>query len=176
MGRMQSLELLLDDDTDATVRAEWSVLREAGLPSQADHTGVSNAPHVTLLVTEHLPTADDDLASELGPMLPLKVRLGPVVAFPGRRLVLARLVLVDEPLLRMHAAALGRSRASATPLTANGRWVPHVTLARGIPEEDAARALALRWAPDLDGTVTQVRRWDSTARETFAVAAARTQA
>lgn len=170
MGRMQSLELLLDPDTDATVRAEWTVLREAGLPSQADHTGVSNAPHVTLLVTEHLPTTDADLAPELEPMLPLRVRLGPVVAFPGRRLVLARLLLVDEPLLRMHATAVDRSGATATPLTARGRWVPHVTLARGIPEEDAARALALRWAPDLEGTVTQVRRWDSTARETFAVA------
>ena len=174
MGAMQSLELLLDDDTDATVRAEWSVLRDAGLPSQADHTGASNAPHVTLLVTEQLPTTDDELGAELGPMLPLRVRLGPVVAFPGRRIELARLVLVDEPLLQMHAAALGRSGASATPLTANGRWVPHVTLARGIPEEEAAKALALRWPPDLEGTVTQVRRWDSTARQTFAVADAGT--
>lgn len=172
MSCVHSLELLLDDVSDAAVRAEWQVLRDAGLPNQADHTGATNAPHVTLLVTESLPATDEDLGTVLGPMLPLPVRLGPVVAFPGRRLVLARLVLVDEPLLRLHEATLRHSGATATPLTAPGRWVPHVTLARGIPEEAAARALALRWTSDVAATVTGVRRWDSVARETAEVARA----
>ena len=45
---VQSVELLLDPDADALIRNQWAQLAAAGLPSQALHTGDSNAPHVTL--------------------------------------------------------------------------------------------------------------------------------
>ena len=130
---MQALELLLDEETDDAVRREWSTLRRAGLPSQADHTGASNAPHVTVLATDELSASDDELGGSLAGVLPLPLRLGPVVAFPGRRLVLARLVIADAALLCLHAVLVDTSRAAPSPLTVPGRWVPHVTLARGIP-------------------------------------------
>jgi len=31
------------------VRASWAALREAGLPSQLDHRGASNAVHLTVV-------------------------------------------------------------------------------------------------------------------------------
>ncbi|PPF78709.1 hypothetical protein C5B96_14315 [Subtercola sp. Z020] len=49
---MMSLELLLDAATDARIRAEWTALVDADLPSQARHTGASNAPHITLLAAQ----------------------------------------------------------------------------------------------------------------------------
>jgi 2'-5' RNA ligase len=166
---MQALELLVDDDTDDAVRREWSALSRAGLPSQADHTGATNAPHITLLATDELPARDEELAAALSGALPLALRLGPVVAFPGRRLVLARLVVADAALLELHSAVVTASRAVPSPLTTPGRWVPHVTLARGIPMGDLGAALSLLRAPGLDGSATRLRRWDSVAKQTSAV-------
>ena len=159
---MQALELLLDDDTDVVVREEWATLRDSGFPSQADHTGATNAPHVTVLATEHLPVDDEALGSALATLLPIAVRLGPAIAFPARRIVLARLVVVDPALLRLHEAAVSASRAEPTPLTAPGRWVPHVTLARGIPLDRVGEALSLTRAP----ATTAPRRFCATGTAT----------
>ncbi|KRE42939.1 2'-5' RNA ligase family protein [Knoellia sp. Soil729] len=163
---MQALELLLDDDTDAVVRAEWAALRESGFPSQADHTGETNAPHVTVLAADHLPATDDEIGPALASLLPMPVRLGPAIAFPGRRIVLARLVVVDLRLVQLHDAAVRVSGANPTPLTAPGRWVPHVTLARCIPPSRVGDALALLRVPGHDGTAAVLRHWDSDARRT----------
>lgn len=170
MGGMQALELLLDRDSDDAVRREWAALREAGLPSQAEHTGETNAPHVTVLAAERLPATDEELAASLVPLLPMPVRLGPAVAFPGRRIVLARLVVADRALLHLHATAVRVSGAEPTPLTSRGRWVPHVTLARGIPADRVGEALALLRAPGHDGTATVLRHWDSDARRATSLA------
>lgn len=166
---MQALELLLDDGTDETVRGEWDALSRAGLPSQADHTGASNAPHVTLLAADELPATDEELSGALSGSLPVALRLGPVVAFPGRRLVLARLVIADAALLELHGAVVRASRCVPSPLTAPGRWVPHVTLARGIPPDGVGAALAVLRAPGASGTATRLRRWDSVLRQSHDV-------
>lgn len=166
---MQALELLLDDATDDAVRREWTVLSRAGLPSQADHTGASNAPHVTVLAADELPATDEELGAAVAGVLPLTLHLGPVVAFPGRRLVLARLVVADAALLGLHAALVTAGRGAPSPHTTPGRWVPHVTLARGIPMDDLGAALSLLRAPGLDGTATRLRRWDSVEKQTHAI-------
>ena len=49
MPRLHALELLPDDDGEAAVRADWQALRDAGLPSQLDHAGETNTPHVTVV-------------------------------------------------------------------------------------------------------------------------------
>ena len=163
-GAVQALELLLDDDTDAAVREEWAALRHSGFPSQADHTGETSAPHITVLTTTHLPAGDDEIGAQVGPLLPLPVRLGSVIAFPGRRVVLARLVLVDPALLHLHEVVVSAGRAEPTPLTAAGRWVPHVTLARGLPADRVGEALMLLRSRDHEGTAVSLRHWDSDAR------------
>lgn len=46
---VQSVELILDDESDAAIRAAWVRLVEADLPSHGRRGGVSNRPHVTLV-------------------------------------------------------------------------------------------------------------------------------
>lgn len=162
---MEALELLLDDDTDEDVRRDWERLRAAGLPSQANHQGETNAPHITLLATDVLPATDNEIRAALVGHLPLAIGLGPVVTFPGRRIVLARLVLVDPALLDLHAAAVRASAAVPSPFTEPGRWTPHVTLARAIRAEDVGTALSLLGSGAADGRAVTLRRWNSATRE-----------
>ena len=176
---MQSVELLLDPATDAAVRAEWVALSAAGLPSQADHRGPSNAPHVSMLMADHLPEGGEEALLATADVLPFDLRLGAVAVLGGRRLVLARLVVVDQALLGLHAAvgAALSGAAGGSPHTTTGRWVPHVTLARGIPADSLGAALeVLRGSdgavPELRGQATVLRRWDSEARRAWAVGAA----
>ena len=49
---VQSVELLLDPDTEAAVRSSWDALAAVDLPSLASNTAESNRPHVTLAVAE----------------------------------------------------------------------------------------------------------------------------
>ena len=72
---MQTVELLLDAQTDATVRAEWKLLAEVGLPSQALHLGPTNAPHITLGVARSIPDEVEGRLPEAMGMLPLEVEL-----------------------------------------------------------------------------------------------------
>jgi len=173
---VQSAELLLDPPTDAAVRAEWAALSAAGLPSQADHRGESNAPHVSLAVADGFPATGEDALATTVRLLPMPVRLGPPVLLGGRRLVLARLVVVDRALLDLHAAVVA-ALAGATgpsPHSAPGQWVPHVTLARGIPADGLAAALSVLRGPDgavpeVAGLAVELRRWDSEVRRAWAV-------
>ncbi|GAA5019226.1 2'-5' RNA ligase family protein [Terrabacter aeriphilus] len=192
---LQSVEALVDPVTDAAVRREWQLLAEAGLPSQASHQGDTNVPHVTLSAAVAVPAPVDD---ELGPALaralgdsPVTARLGPLVVLGGARLVLARLLVPSAGLLHLHAA-VADAMAGATEVTAQvavGRWVPHLTLARGLGAGQVERAVALlreaahadgahdgrdaRDARDArEGAVVEVRRWDPGARRVWPVWAA----
>lgn len=173
---MQSVELLLDPATDAAVRAEWAVLSAAGLPSQADHRGETNAPHVSVAVADTFPPDGEPALVGPAASLPLPLRLGAPVLLGGRRLVLARLVVMDRVLLDLHGTVAGALTGSTNPSphTVPGRWVPHVTLARGIPPDRLSSALeALRsngsGLPDLLGAAVALRRWDSEAKRAWTV-------
>lgn len=162
---MEALELLLDDGTSDAVRLEWEALRAAGLPSQANHRGETNAPHITLIATDVLPATDDALSAGLTGLLPLRIRLGPVVTFVGRRLVVARPVVASADLLALHAATVRASDAEPTPFTRAGEWTPHVTLARGLSAEEADRAISLFGPSTFEGSVVTLRRWNSVTRQ-----------
>ncbi|KQZ89921.1 hypothetical protein ASD62_12040 [Phycicoccus sp. Root563] len=173
---MQSVELLLDPATDAAVRAEWAALSTAGLPSQADHRGETNAPHVSVAVAGAFPGAAEELLTAVAAGIPVPVRLGAPVLFGGRRVVLARLVVTDRALLDLHTAVWSAVAGAAdpSPHTVPGRWVPHVTLARGIPAEEVATALGTLGrerggVPELVGEAVSLRRWDSDARRAWTV-------
>lgn len=160
---MQSLELLLDDQTDARVRAAWTALSDAGLPSQADHRGASNRPHITLLVRE---TMDPDGVD--ASRLPLPITLGPPVIL-GRdpRWILAWTVVPSAELLALHARAHGALGAGDdAPHSAPGSWTPHVTLARRLSPADLGSALTLLdRAAVREGRATAMRHWDAIARK-----------
>ena len=167
---MQTVELLLDEVTDGAVRDEWRRLAEAGLPSQALHTGSTNAPHITLAVARAIPEVVDASVAELAEVLPLPAELGALVLFGSRRLALARLVLAQPPLLALHArsAAALQDCPGVPQYLVPGRWTPHVTLARGLSPAQVATALETLGQVDvLSGTVTVLRRWDSEQRRAW---------
>lgn len=180
---MHSIELLLDASTDGAVRQQWSLLAEAGLPSQARHTGDSNAPHVTLVARGSIDPAHDGALRERAGDLPLPFRFGGLVVFgtPPRGLVLARLVVVTDRILRLHddvheAVRAGSAETSIEPAdlphTRPGTWTPHVTLASRLTTAQLASAVeVLGRAPtaEIDATFTTLRRWDSDLREVVAL-------
>ena len=170
---LHSVEAMLDAATDAAVRADWDLLRSAELPSQADHKGATNSPHLTLAAAPGVPaTVEARLAAVVTPLLPVPVRLGALVVLGGRRLVLARLLVPTSELLRLHeAVAEAMQGALDVPdMTLPGRWSPHVTLARGLDVEQVSEAIAaLGRTRDLEGSLTHVRRWDPEARRVWAL-------
>ena len=169
---MQSVELLLDEAMDAHVRGQWQALAAAGLPSQAQHTGHTNAPHITLAVREAVDAGREALLREVATRLPVPVRLGGAAVFGRHRYVLARLVVPDAVLLDLHAAvwsALGGAD-DGDPLTRPGSWTPHVTLGRGYSAAQVGQALeTLGGSTPVPGVAVDCRRWDSEERRAWSV-------
>jgi 2'-5' RNA ligase len=168
---VHSIELLLDPASDSAVRDEWGVLTAAGLPSQGDHAGTSNAPHVTLMARPGLDPAADPRLLPVSEALPLPAELGGLLLFgaPPRGLVLVRPLVVTRDLLALHAHvhdAVGG--AGDVPHTTPGRWTPHVTLASRLTPDQVARAVdALAEAdapPNRSVVLAALRRWDPDAR------------
>ena len=171
---VQSVELLLDPDADALIRNQWAQLASAGLPSQALHTGDSNAPHVTLAARASIDPALEPALRRALAVLPLPVGLGALACFGHRRLVLVRLVVASAALLRVQAeihSALGADPAdpAGTSHFAPGRWTPHVTLARRLSPEQLALAVSLLDGEHDPATAAAGRRWDSDARRVWSL-------
>jgi hypothetical protein len=152
---LHALELLPDDDGEAAVRRDWQALRDAGLPSQLDHTGPSNAPHLTLLAAPDVRTAADTAVDAVGPLLPVEVRASGLLLLGRHRLTVARAVDVPDRLL----AAVLALRSVTDDLPHPG-WLPHLSLARRLPRADAQRAVDVLGADDVVLRLTTLRRWD----------------
>ena len=138
------------------VRRDWQALRDAGLPSQLDHCGHSNAPHVTVVAAPELPEEAVDLAkARLGSMLPIRARASGLLLLGGERLILARAVDIEDDVVR---------RVLAVRVHVPGRqhvgWLPHVTLARRLDRADAQRAIDVLGYADVELRLTTLRRWD----------------
>ena len=170
---VQSVELLLDDELDAQVRREWNFLAELSVPSQANHRSASNRPHVTIGVARSV--TDDAEASlrSLDVGNAMQVRLGGLIVFGGKNIVLARSVVPSTPLLDLHRRvqdALTLSDGIPPHLTV-GRYSPHVTLAMRLTPEQVAVGLR-ELTPnltDLTGTVAALRRWDGDAKREWII-------
>lgn len=165
---LHALELVLDDASDALIRAEWEALARAGLPSQARHTGLTNAPHVTVVAAPENPADVEAFAVErLGPLLPLPVELAGIVLLGRGPYAFARLL---EP-----NAALGdavRAIRGRVPHPHSPGWTAHLTLARRLcPEQvgPAIAAVATGAAAPRHVVVAGLRRWDPDAGERGAV-------
>jgi hypothetical protein len=154
MPRLHAFELVPDDAGREAVLRDWQALRDAGLPSQLDHRGATNTPHLTVLAAPALP-ADDRAAELIGPLLPVRVRTSGVLLLGGERVTIARAVDVDDPVV---AAVLELRRG--VPDLAHAGWLPHVTLARRVPRAEAARALEAVGYADVELALPALRRWD----------------
>ncbi|MCL8250871.1 2'-5' RNA ligase family protein [Aeromicrobium fastidiosum] len=170
---VQSVELVLDARLDAGVREEWALLLEAGLPSQARHTGASNAPHVTLGVAGTVDESAERALADVDYGSGEPLRLGGLLVFPGRTSVVSRAVVPTAGLLEIHRSvdAALEGLPGRPPTTAPGAWTPHVTLARRLDAGQLAAALALLAdrPRELVGTIRCGRRWDADARATWDV-------
>jgi len=171
---VQSVELLLDEELDEWVWSQWRALESAGLPSQVKHGSLTNWPHITLGVADLIPSEWDVRLAETVASLPLPVRLGGVIWFPGRRHVLARAVVPSLELLGIQAqvAEILSTAEGLGRRMSPGQWTPHVTLARGIRTEQLAECIdVLSTVPGMTeevvGTVHTARRWDSDAKITW---------
>lgn len=159
---VSSIELLLDEDSEAAVRAEWDALAAAGLSSLAAHTAPSNRPHITLLARSVLGDID---AATLSARPVFAVRLGsPMLFGEGDRRVLVHSVVPSVELLALHDEvhrAVGPG--DDAPYTTPGAWTPHVTISRRLRLQDLERALALVGG-QISGTAQCLRRWDAATR------------
>jgi 2'-5' RNA ligase len=169
----QSVELLLDEASEARVRDEWDRLDEAGLPGQAQHRGDTNRPHVTMTASRGIAAdAEEGLAHLCSEVLPLDAAFGGLAVFGGDPVVLVRLVVVTAELLHLHAAVAGLVALGEDSLLRPGRWTPHVTLARRMPLDRlpaAVRALHPRGVPSAAAGVRfeRARRWDGAVRRAW---------
>ncbi|MCX6401403.1 MAG: 2'-5' RNA ligase family protein [Propionibacteriales bacterium] len=156
MVRLHSLELVPDEAGRSALIDDWRALRDAGLPSQLDHRGTSNTPHVTLVAAPLLPQEAVDVAeARLAGLLPVAARLSGLLILGGDRVTIARAVDVGDLVLRRVLAV----RAQVPDRHPAG-WLPHVTLARRVLRADVPRALAVLEHGDAELVLAGLRRWD----------------
>lgn len=165
MARLHSLELLPDDAGQAAVRRQWQALRDAGLPSQLDHRGASNAAHVSVVEAPALSSDALDVATaRLGSLLPVTAVVGGVLLLGGGggRVALARPVQLSDDVVRRVLAVRVH-----VPERRHHGWVPHLTLARGLDRSDVPRALEALGDHDaaLELRLASLRHWDPDAGE-----------
>ena len=151
-----ALELSLDPASEAAVRAQWEALRAAGLPSQAEHKSMTNAPHLTLVAAQELDPELAEVATASIP-LPSKLVVRGLVLFGGTRVTVAHLVEPDSALAS--AAARVRERV---PALRHPVWTPHVTLARRVPRTRLPGLLQVLDETPAPTTLTctRLRWWD----------------
>lgn len=170
---MHSIELLLDPETEDTIRGIWADLARAGLPSQAAHRSPSNRPHVTLAVAESISPTVDDLLAGVAARLPMPCVVGAPLLFGTEKRTLARLAVPSAELLLMQAevalTSLEHMRPGPAGHSLPGSWTPHVTLCRRLASADVAAALDVAGGDDIAGTFAGLRRWDGTARVDYLI-------
>jgi hypothetical protein len=156
MPRLHALELLPDDAGCDVVRRDWQLLRDAGLPSQLDHRGATNSPHVTVLAAPALDADDERRAAELvAGLLPVQARASGIALLGGARVSVVRVLDVPDELV----GAVLRLRSQVRDVQHLG-WLPHVTLARRMDRADVGRAVEVLGHEDAVLTLTSLRRWD----------------
>jgi hypothetical protein len=165
MPRLHALELVPDDAGDLAVRRDWQALRDAGLPSQLDHPGATNTPHVTVLALPAMDAALEARAAALvGSLLPVRVRMAGVALLGGPKVTVARLLDVPEPLTRAVLDLRSGVEGERHP-----GWLPHVTLARRVPRAFVQQVVDVLGYRDVALTLTAVRRWDPERQEVRAL-------
>jgi hypothetical protein len=166
---VHSVELVFDQDTEATIRDIWDSLRDAGIPSQAP----ASRPHVTLTVAEHIDPSVDALLAVAG-SFPLRCVIGAPLLFGRSQLVLTRVIVPTDALLAVHAEvyrlALPHLQPQPMANSLPGQWTPHTTLARRLHGSQLGRALRVGARPTvIEGSFVGLRRWDGNTKREFAI-------
>ena len=155
------LELFLDPNTERAVHGLWGAVDAlAGWTPQA--RGAAR-PHVSVC---SCPSLDEDafgraLAALAADTPPLSIEFASVTSFASAEGVVFLAPVVTADLLALHVRlveAMRQSGATVPDLYQPGRWVPHCTLAQGLPPELVSQAVAValrRWSPTV-GRIEQV--------------------
>lgn len=167
---VQSVELLLDVNLEATVRHEWEALVDAGVSRSLRRGGEPAVPHITVGVAASVPAHVEHALREIDHGVGLELRLGGLMLLGGRSSVLVRLVVPSVPLLDLQATvwtALQGCPGMPDTMTP-GRWTPHVTLARRVGSADLSAAVDLLGGrTGAEGSVARMRRWDGEERRSW---------
>ncbi len=156
MPRLHALELVPDEAGREVVLRDWQALHDAGLPSQLDHRGATNTPHVTVVSAPALPESAIDVArARLGSMLPARARTAGLVLLGGRRVTVARVLDIEDDVVRRVLAVRVQ-----VPDRQHVGWLPHLTLARRLDRDAAQRAVDVLGHDDVVLSLTELRRWD----------------
>jgi 2'-5' RNA ligase len=165
---MRTVELLPDEQLDSSIRRAWHLLVDSALPSQAQHTHVSNRPHVTLAVVDDWDEGTTDALASALSLLPVPLHSDGLRTFGQRRLSVVVSLALELELIAVHEAVHDVLEASAWGVEERhlpGRWAPHLTLGRGMDrtQERAARLLLgeQSWP---DGQAIAARTYDTDSR------------
>ncbi|WP_328355768.1 2'-5' RNA ligase family protein [Mycobacterium sp. NBC_00419] len=165
-----SIELLLDDRSDAAIRKLWQALDDAALPSQVRVKSATNRPHITVLAADRISPDVDSALVQLAPRIPLPVLVGAPLVFGGGRLVLARLIVASAELLELHREVydicLPHLPGDPYGHTAPGQWTPHATLGRRLTAAQLGSAFEVieGLSGDIAASAVGLRRWDGDQR------------
>ena len=167
---VHSIELLFDDDTEATLRRVWDDLSAADLPGRTP----AGRPHVTLAVAERIEPDVDALLRPVAPRLPLRCTVGAPVLFGQSNAVLARLVVPSADLLALHAEVHRicgpHLLPGPLPHSLPDQWTAHVTLARRVGNAHIEPVLRVAGQPaEIEGTFAGLRRWDGSERVEYPI-------
>lgn len=167
MSVVQSVELVLDEVSEAEVHRQWRVLADVGLHSPSP----AHRPHITVGVAQEIwPRLDKVLGQQT--FAPLDIRLGGLLVFGARSPILVRAVVPSTDLLSLQHR-LFAVIADCPGIPANlhpDAWTPHVTLARRLrPGQLQAAVDAVGSDRDYRATVVGIRRWDGDRREEWSI-------
>ncbi|HEY2199389.1 MAG TPA: 2'-5' RNA ligase family protein [Mycobacterium sp.] len=167
---VHSIELLFDDETEATLRRIRDDLSAADLPGRIS----AGRPHVTLAVAGLIEPNVDALLRPVGQRLPLECTVGAPLLFGQSNAILARLVVPSADLLALHAEVhricaphlLPEPLAHSLP----GQWTAHVTLARRVAGAQLGPIMRLAGQPpEIYGKLAGLRRWDGSGRVEYPI-------
>ena len=155
------LELFFDPNTERAVRSLWGVVD--ALAGWTPQVRGAARPHVSAC---SCPSLDEDafrqaLAALTADTPPLRIEFASVATFASAEGVVFLAPVVTADLLALHirlVEAMRQSGATVPDLYQPGRWVPHCTLAQGLPPELVSQAVAValrQWSPAV-GRIEQV--------------------
>jgi hypothetical protein len=130
--------LYFDVETDAAIRGQWQIIEDAGLPSTLP--GLDYPPHLTLVACEDMDMGRlrAQMPAFVAEHPPLPVQFSGLGIFNAVEPVVYLAVAPSQALLNFHASFLEMVRPyllGDNTYYQPGTWVPHITLAQGVPRE-----------------------------------------
>jgi 2'-5' RNA ligase len=164
----QSVELTLDSAAEAALVAQWDRLAAAGIaktkrPEPHGH----HLPHITLYAADAIPEGAESVLPEIVAGVNLTVHIGALMIFGPRKSesILVRHVAASVQLLELQQRVARACAADPAGQFGQGRWSPHVTLARRVSSDHLGKAVSVLGSRgELDATIQRCRRWDGRRR------------